>query len=169
MIARTGRRLQITPGADTRQVQSVMVPLRLRENEVGLVKLVQFNYCSTNPQLDLSMFLSARNDIPVPAVGAELDRLEEFLQASDGTIASFCFNDDRGIGQIIPVPSFPVVGDMQWIVDVTPDVADAITHKAMVSVYYDRMKVSADEWLKYAKRSRNAPADLMPFSVFNSP
>lgn len=170
MLNRTGVRFSFFPTANLRKVELVKVPLRMAENEIAVIRLVQLNYQANNPQKNATLVLSSRNDLVLPGTDDEADRLLQELFQSDGTVAVMSLNDDAASSQVLPLdPGYPVVGDMTLLIDAEPTVTEAQTpHIQAVSVYYDKKKVSAAEWLKFAKKSRNAPADRMPFSVFNS-
>lgn len=150
------------------------VPLRLADNQIALVGAVVFHHKpNTDGAYNVMMSLQARNDVEgVTDEGTHIALVDK----SQDTIAvavennNETSNDETGVitkSQMILIPydGYPVVGDMNLVFSRS---GTAVNRTYGCDVYYTTHRVSAKEWLKFAKRSRNAPVDPVEPSVFNT-
>jgi len=157
------------------------VKIDLKENEAALVRQVVFHRYIVEIEAFIGFMMMAfvaRCD----DVAAEMNTLAlytERMRVQD--VVAQCAKQFSAIAAptkldgfdsiVIPIPGggFPVVGQGSLLTLVNSNTNQQFV--GSVDVYYERMKVSSDEWLKLAKRSRNAPRDLnmeprnQPFST----
>jgi len=182
-VSRTGCRNKLA-STSSFSAQETNVPLRLAKEQIALVKQVVFHYrfSDSDGPVELSyaeLFLSARNDLDLEATDLTMISEDQQIIAS----CKYCVQQglnatpavSGGIGNVestvIPIPGdgFPVVGDLTLVsfLQNVPNESPIVG----VDVFYVAKRVSADEWLKVAKRSRVAPRDLnipprnMPFNT----
>lgn len=173
-IKRCGGAYGIETVSGTSKIFQFRVPLRLRENQIALAKHIKLSmvptgiseavtyrmYCSANPDEELvSSDIDFDNEIlRKPAVFYhDTGKLTEAVDNLGGAVL------DKG--NDLPLYGFPLVGDFSVFGLINHNGSSASIY---LSLYYDEVTVSQEEWLKYAKRQRNAPRDTMPISVFNT-
>jgi len=172
-----GSRTISVSGATDPFVTRVKMPLK--ENEVALIHQLVFHIYSKELGADffgfISMAYSARSDESED----DIDGLAAYLRkmASQDVVGQCTkqFVIDDGLAHhelggfdsmVVPIPAggFPVAGDGTLIGLVNATSGQSYT--VGVDVYFSRKRVSSEEWLKVARRSKNAPRDLNPPNPF---
>jgi len=179
MIKRIGVMARATIAADTETLFSQRLPLRLSEKKVALAR-----HCKLDvfPNLDTKIadeffvrFWASSNVDCVYSPGTILSENQR-MQADQSVFYSRFLRTHQIVADLggavvfpsdqVPLYGFPLVGDCMLSGSVRA--SDAGTVDMYFSVWYEELAVTEEEWLRLAKRQRNAPRDTMPGSVFNT-
>jgi len=174
---RIGKFIRVTIAEDTETLFSQRVELRLPQNKVAVAKHVKLDiFPNLDSKIADEMFVrfwaSSNVDCAFGGGLSELSRMQEdqsvfysyfprLHQAVADLGGAVIWPSDQ-----VPLYGFPLVGDCMASGSVRA--ADSGTVDMFLSIYYEELAVSTDEWLRLAKRQRNAPRDTMPSSVFNT-